>query len=215
MVLVVNPAAGSGTGARVIDAGAPRSSPTPRSSNSVRTTTPKPSCARPPSAPRCSASAVATAPWRALPPWPWIPAGRSRSSRPARSTTSPRTSVVTPRPRPSGRSAQAALSCVDLVCLNDARMIVNTASIGAYPRFVQTRERLEHKIGKPLAAAYAMLHTLAPRAAGAHPLRQQDAPDVVVLSGQLDLSAFGLRASRRTRMDDGLLDVASSRRVAD
>ena len=39
-------------------------------------------------------------------------------------------------------------------------MIVNTASIGAYPRFVRTRERLEHKIGKPLAAAYAMLHTL-------------------------------------------------------
>jgi hypothetical protein len=32
--------------------------------------------------------------------------------------------------------------------------------IGAYPRLVQTRERLEHKIGKPLAAAYAMLHNL-------------------------------------------------------
>ncbi|MCK5752612.1 MAG: phosphatase PAP2 family protein, partial [Mycobacterium sp.] len=47
------------------------------------------------------------------------------------------------------REGQA--SYVDLVCLNEQQMVINTASIGAYPRFVQTREKLEHKIGKPLA----------------------------------------------------------------
>lgn len=48
----------------------------------------------------------------------------------------------------------------DLVCFNGAQTVINTASIGGYPRFVQTRERFEHKIGKPAAATYAMFHTL-------------------------------------------------------
>ena len=52
------------------------------------------------------------------------------------------------------------VSYVDLVRLNEKRVVVNTASIGAYPLFVETREKLEHKIGKPLAGIYAMLHTL-------------------------------------------------------
>ena len=55
---------------------------------------------------------------------------------------------------------RGSVACVDLVCLNEADMVLNTASIGAYPRFVQTREKLEHKIGKPLAGIYAMFHTL-------------------------------------------------------
>jgi undecaprenyl-diphosphatase len=55
---------------------------------------------------------------------------------------------------------RGSVACVDLVCLNEGHMVINTASIGAYPAFVQTREKLEHKIGKPLAGLYAMLHTL-------------------------------------------------------
>ncbi|MGV0800421.1 diacylglycerol kinase family protein, partial [Mycolicibacterium elephantis] len=31
---------------------------------------------------------------------------------------------------------QGTVACVDLVCLNDDRMVINTASIGAYPSFV-------------------------------------------------------------------------------
>ena len=44
--------------------------------------------------------------------------------------------------------------------LNETDTVINTASIGAYPAFVRTREKLEHKIGKPLAGVYAMFHTL-------------------------------------------------------
>ena len=55
---------------------------------------------------------------------------------------------------------EGSVFCVDLMCFNDTRMIINTSSIGAYPTFVRARERLEHKIGKPPAAAYAMLRTL-------------------------------------------------------
>ena len=51
---------------------------------------------------------------------------------------------------------RASTSCA----LNETGTVINTASIGAYPTFVQKREKLEHKIGKPLAGVYAMFHTL-------------------------------------------------------
>ena len=99
------------------------------------------------------------------------------------------------------------ISCVDLVCLNEDHIVVNTASIGAYPRFVQTREKLEHKIGKPLAGLYAMFHTL----------RRDEPVRISYDNKTLQTSLFflgnsmylpsGFAPSRRTRMDDGLIDV--------
>ncbi|HET7667957.1 MAG TPA: phosphatase PAP2 family protein [Mycobacterium sp.] len=102
---------------------------------------------------------------------------------------------------------RGSVACVDLVCLNDGHMVINTASIGAYPTFVRTREKLEHKIGKPLAGLYAMLHTL-----------RRDEPVTIAYDNKtLQTSLFfvgnstylpsGFAPSRRTRMDDGLLDV--------
>lgn len=96
---------------------------------------------------------------------------------------------------------------VDLVCLNDSELVLNTASIGAYPTFVQQREKLEKRIGKPLAGLYAMLHTL-----------RSDAPVRIRYDNKtLQTSLFflgnsvylptGFAPSRRTRMDDGLIDV--------
>ena len=86
-------------------------------------------------------------------------------------------------------------------------MVINTASIGAYPTFVRTREKLEHKIGKPLAGLYAMLHTL----------RRDEPVRIAYDNKTLQTSLFflgnstylpsGFAPSRRTRMDDGLLDV--------
>lgn len=99
------------------------------------------------------------------------------------------------------------VSCVDLVCINDADMVINTASIGAYPMFVQTREKLEHKIGKPAAGVYAMFHTL----------RRGEPVRIKYDNKTLQTSLFflgnsvylpsGFAPSRRHRMDDGLLDV--------
>ena len=98
-------------------------------------------------------------------------------------------------------------SCVDLVCFNDAKMIVNTASIGAYPRFVRTRERFEHKIGKPLAAAYAMLRTLRHE----DPVRIRYDNRTMLTSlfflGNSTYVPSGFAPVQRNRMDTGLIDV--------
>jgi diacylglycerol kinase family enzyme/membrane-associated phospholipid phosphatase len=102
---------------------------------------------------------------------------------------------------------RGSVACVDMVCVNKGRMVINTASIGAYPKFVQTREKLEHKVGKPLAGLYAMVHTL----------RHDEPVRISYDNKTLQTSLFfignstylpsGFAPSRRTRMDDGLLDV--------
>jgi diacylglycerol kinase family enzyme len=99
------------------------------------------------------------------------------------------------------------VTCIDVVSLNDTDTVINTASIGAYPTFVRTREKLERKIGKPLAGVYAMFHTL-----------RRDQPvrisyDNVTLQtsmfflGNSVYLPSGFAPSQRTRMDDGLIDV--------
>ncbi|OJZ64297.1 phosphoesterase [Mycobacterium paraffinicum] len=102
---------------------------------------------------------------------------------------------------------RGSVACVDLVCLNESQMVLNTASIGAYPAFVQQREKLEKRIGKPLAGLYAMLHTL-----------RRDQPVRISYDNKTLLTSLfflgnslylptGFAPSRRTRMDDGLIDV--------
>jgi diacylglycerol kinase family enzyme/membrane-associated phospholipid phosphatase len=100
-----------------------------------------------------------------------------------------------------------SVACVDLVCLNEDQTVINTASIGAYPQFVRTREKLEHRISKPLAGLYAMFHTL----------RRGEPVRITYDNKTLQTSLFflgnstylpsGFAPSIRTRMDDGLLDV--------
>jgi diacylglycerol kinase family enzyme/membrane-associated phospholipid phosphatase len=96
---------------------------------------------------------------------------------------------------------------VDVVRLNDTDTVINTASIGAYPLFVSTREKLERKIGKPLAGVYAMFHTL----------RRGEPVRITYDNRTLQTSLFflgnsvyrpsGFAPARRGRMDDGLIDV--------
>ncbi|MDQ2625839.1 MAG: phosphatase PAP2 family protein [Actinomycetota bacterium] len=103
--------------------------------------------------------------------------------------------------------AEGSLSRVDVVRFNDAATVVNTASIGAYPAFVRRRERLQHKVGKPLASAYAMLLTL----------RREQPVRIAYDDKTLQTSLFflgnsvylpaGFAPAVRHRMDDGLLDV--------
>lgn len=102
---------------------------------------------------------------------------------------------------------RGSVARVDLMCLNDTRMVLNTASIGAYPTFVQQREKLEKRVGKPLAGFYAMLHTL-----------RKDRPVRIRYDNKTLLTSLfflgnclylpkGFAPSRRIRMDDGLIDV--------
>ncbi|MCV7075157.1 bifunctional phosphatase PAP2/diacylglycerol kinase family protein [Mycobacterium szulgai] len=102
---------------------------------------------------------------------------------------------------------RGSVACVDLMCLNESQMVVNTASIGAYPAFVQEREKLEKRIGKPLAGMYAMLHTL--RKGRPVRIRYDNKTlqtSLFFLGNSLYLPT-GFAPSRRTRMDDGLIDV--------
>lgn len=102
---------------------------------------------------------------------------------------------------------RGSVACVDLVCLNEEHMVINTASIGAYPQFVQTREKLEHKVGKPVAGLYAMFHTLR----RAEPVRIQYDNRTLQTSlfflGNSTYLPSGFAPAQRHRMDDGLLDV--------
>jgi diacylglycerol kinase family enzyme/membrane-associated phospholipid phosphatase len=102
---------------------------------------------------------------------------------------------------------RGSVACVDLVCLNEGRMVVNTASIGAYPAFVQTREKLQHRIGKPLAGVYAMFHTLLRDEPVRIKYDNKTLQTSLFFLGNSTYLPSGFAPSRRTRMDDGLLDV--------
>ncbi|MCX2934962.1 diacylglycerol kinase family protein [Mycobacterium sp. CVI_P3] len=96
---------------------------------------------------------------------------------------------------------------VDLVCLNDEQMVINTASIGAYPQFVHAREKLEHKIGKPLAGLYAMLHTLRSETPVRIRYDNKTLETSLFFLGNSVYLPSGFAPARRIRMDDGLIDV--------
>jgi diacylglycerol kinase family enzyme/membrane-associated phospholipid phosphatase len=102
---------------------------------------------------------------------------------------------------------RGSVARVDLVCLNESQIVINTASIGAYPTFVRQREKLEKRIGKPLAGFYAMLHALR----SDQPVRiRYDNKTLLTSLFFLGNSLYlptGFTPSRRSRMDDGLIDV--------
>jgi diacylglycerol kinase family enzyme/membrane-associated phospholipid phosphatase len=102
---------------------------------------------------------------------------------------------------------RGSAACVDLVCLNEGPMVINTASIGAYPRFVRTREKLEHKISKPLAGAYAMFHTLRRDEPVRIKFDNKTVQTSLFFLGNSIYLPSGFAPARRTRMDDGLIDV--------
>ena len=207
VVLVINPASGKGSGASVVDEVRDALPEAEIVELGERTTTSRARCARPPNGPTCLPSAAATAPCRVRLASPSSTVFLLRSFPSVRSTTSPRTSVATPSPRRSTRSAVAS-SVVSIWCASTRSRSSSTRPASARTRrFVRTREKLEHKIGKPLAGLYAMFHTL-----------RRDQPVRIAYDNKtLQTSLFflgnstylpsGFAPSRRTRMDDGLIDV--------
>ena len=102
---------------------------------------------------------------------------------------------------------EGSVSCVDLVSFNDARMVINTASIGAYPRLVHARERLEHKIGKPAAVAYAMFQTLRHEDPVCIRYDNMTMQTSLFFLGNSTYQPSGFAPAQRNRIDDGLIDV--------
>jgi diacylglycerol kinase family enzyme/membrane-associated phospholipid phosphatase len=102
---------------------------------------------------------------------------------------------------------EGSIGCVDVLRLNETGTVINTASIGAYPAFVRTREKLEHKIGKPLAGAYALFHTLRREAPVRIAYDNKELLTSLFFLGNSVYLPSGFAPSRRSRMDDGLIDV--------
>lgn len=96
---------------------------------------------------------------------------------------------------------------VDVIRFNEADTVINTASIGAYPAFVRIREKLEHKIGKPLAGAYALWRTLRSDPAVRIAFDNKTVQTSLFFLGNSVYAPSGFAPSRRSQMDDGLLDV--------
>jgi diacylglycerol kinase family enzyme len=89
----------------------------------------------------------------------------------------------------------------------DGRPFLNTASLGSYPEFVRIRERWEQRLGKPLAAALAMvvvLRTCPPLAAEVDGTPRRLA---LLFVGNGDYEPRGFIPRWRRRMDTGRLDV--------
>lgn len=102
---------------------------------------------------------------------------------------------------------EGSIGCVDLVRFNEEHIVINTASIGAYPHFVRVRERLEKKITKPAATIYALRHTLRHTQPVRIAFDNRTVETSLFFLGNSTYLPTGFAPSRRTRMDDGLLDV--------
>lgn len=96
---------------------------------------------------------------------------------------------------------------VDVIRFNEADTVINTASIGAYPAFVRVREKLEHRIGKPLAGAYALWRTLRSDQAVRIAFDNTTLQTSLFFLGNSVYAPSGFAPSRRSRMDDGLIDI--------
>lgn len=101
----------------------------------------------------------------------------------------------------------ASLWCVDVISLNDEQTVINTASIGAYPHYVRSREHLEHRIGKFAAGLYAMMHTLLREPSVRIRFDGRTLATSLFFLGNSVYLPSGFAPARRTRMDDGLIDV--------
>ncbi|MCT7370215.1 bifunctional phosphatase PAP2/diacylglycerol kinase family protein [Mycolicibacterium llatzerense] len=96
---------------------------------------------------------------------------------------------------------------VDLVRLNDERTVINTASIGAYPKYVRMREKLERRMGKPLASMYALSLTLRREAPVRIRYDDKTLETELFFLGNSKYFPSGFAPSLRPCLDDGLIDV--------
>ncbi|WP_040518821.1 bifunctional phosphatase PAP2/diacylglycerol kinase family protein [Gordonia aichiensis] len=103
------------------------------------------------------------------------------------------------------RSGTATL--VDAAILNDEQLILNTASIGAYPHFVRARTKWEHRVGKTAASALAMVQVARHSTPVEITIDGRTVTTSLFLIGTSMYSSAGFAPGRRERLDDGLLDV--------
>ena len=96
---------------------------------------------------------------------------------------------------------------VDAATLNEERLILNTASIGAYPHYVRARTKWEHRVGKGAASALAMLQVARHSTPVEITIDGKTVKTSLFLVGTSMYGSAGFAPARRERLDDGLLDV--------
>lgn len=96
---------------------------------------------------------------------------------------------------------------VDVVTLNGGTTLLNTASIGIYPRFVEVRERYEGKIGKTLAAVVAAWQVLSEENAVTVRYDGRTLTTALFFLGNSVYRPSGFAPVDRAGVEDGLLDV--------
>ncbi|WP_291480212.1 bifunctional phosphatase PAP2/diacylglycerol kinase family protein [Corynebacterium sp.] len=99
------------------------------------------------------------------------------------------------------------LEMVDVATLNGDTTLLNTASIGAYPQFVTTRERYEGKIGKTLASAVAAWKVLTEEQAVRIRFDDRTVTTSLFFLGNSVYRPSGFAPVDRAGVGDGLLDV--------
>lgn len=95
---------------------------------------------------------------------------------------------------------------VDVASLND-EIFVNTASVGAYTDFVRVRERLEKRIGKPLAAVVAVWRLLSKDRSVTVTVDGRTHESSLLFLGNGQYQPQGFAPSARADLQDGLLDL--------
>lgn len=111
---------------------------------------------------------------------------------------------------PANRTVQAIqrgdVGRVDVAYVND-EIFLNTASVGAYTDFVRIRERLEKRIGKPLAALMAVWRLLPKDRSVAVTVDGRTRDSSLLFLGNGQYQPQGFAPSTREDLQDGLLDL--------
>lgn len=96
---------------------------------------------------------------------------------------------------------------VDVVTLNGETTLLNTASIGAYPRFVEIREKYEGRTGKTVAAVIAAWQVLTEENAVEIRYDGKTLKTSLFFLGNSLYQPSGFAPVDRVTIEDGLLDV--------
>lgn len=104
--------------------------------------------------------------------------------------------------------ADGTVQMVDVATLNDDEVVINTASVGAYPAFVREREKWQARhLPKPIAAAIALRHTARHMEPVKIEFDGQSADTALFFLGNCQYLPTGFAPVRRPNLDDGLLDI--------
>ncbi|MEV0335618.1 diacylglycerol kinase family protein [Nocardia sp. NPDC050717] len=97
---------------------------------------------------------------------------------------------------------------VDVVWLNEEKLLLNTASIGAYPAFVRARTRFQRRrLGRVTATVRALRRVMRHTAPVTVRIEGRPATVSFFFLGNSMYGAPNFVPGRRSRLDDGVLDV--------